>query len=97
MFRWLQSLFGQGAPESREGLIGLLRAMNSAAGGGIPGIEQRELGVLSLPSGILALADPQYVGGPLEVSGFASNRAAISVEAWRYPSGLATVRRLTLR
>lgn len=90
MFDWLRRIF-QAPDESERGdFFEMIDALNAKAGGGRPTVTKQVLGSLTVRSGTLIMADPQYVPD-LEISNVTASEVAISAELRRYPSGQSAV------
>jgi len=95
MFDWLKRIFGQSDDDERQRFFGMIDALNAEAKGGAPTTIGRQLGTLSIRSGVLAFGDPQYLPS-LELPNIDTDEVSICVKLWQYPSGGATVIGLTI-
>lgn len=96
MIDWFRRVFGRSDEDERQRFLKTIDALNAEAGRGEPCVTTKVLGRLKLRSGVLTLADPQYLPG-LEVPNIAGDTVEISASLWRYPSGAALVASLMLR
>jgi hypothetical protein len=94
MLDWIRRVFGQFTGDERR-LIGTANAVDDIADWGKPVRTTMPLGRLRIPSGTLALGDPQYVPD-IEIPNIAADEVAISASFWHYPSGEETVIALRL-
>lgn len=96
MFDWLSRMLRPSKADEHQQFFEMIDEFNEVAGGGEPVTTRKFLGHLALRSSTLALGDPQYMPGGLEVPNIVANKVAIWASLWSYPSGVATVKALML-
>lgn len=97
MFRWLRRLLGRPDEEELLRFIERIKALNESASGGPPVRCRELLGTLDVPSRTLALADPQYIGGPQLIPGIPTDQVEIWGALLKYPNGSSAIAGLEIR
>lgn len=86
MLNWIRRILNKGQEDARQSFFRLIDSLNSTEKGGEPTLVRKTLGTLNIPSGIIALGDPQYMPS-LELPKITAHQITTSAELQKYPDG----------